>query len=151
MLGMVDTDTVREYFATRTIIDPETGCVIFTKKPTSTGYGNAKISGRQYRAHKLMYETVVGPVPTGLVLHHECRNKICVNPEHLRPVTDWENTMADDTPARRNRDKTHCARGHLLAGDNLHLQRRHDGTTRPKRRCRACGLLSYHRNKGVSV
>jgi hypothetical protein len=42
-------------------------------------------------AHRFAYLEFVGPIPDGLVLDHLCRNKKCVNPDHLEPVTNAEN------------------------------------------------------------
>lgn len=53
-----------------------------------SGYG--RYSGRP--AHRVTYEVLVGPIPDGLTLDHLCRNKGCVNPDHLEPVTSSENT-----------------------------------------------------------
>jgi hypothetical protein len=61
------------------------------------GYGRFLSSrdadGRQkaIRAHRLAYQLMVGPIPEGLILDHACRNRLCVNPEHLRPVTNKQN------------------------------------------------------------
>jgi hypothetical protein len=44
-------------------------------------------------AHRIAYEAVHGPVPSGLELDHLCENKLCVNPEHLEPVTHQENVI----------------------------------------------------------
>jgi hypothetical protein len=41
--------------------------------------------------HRFAYELLVGPIPAGLVLDHLCRNRLCVNPNHLEPVTNSEN------------------------------------------------------------
>ena len=56
------------------------------------GYGQLYHGGRKQMAHRFAYELLVGPIPTGLQLDHLCRNKRCVNPAHLQPVTQRENT-----------------------------------------------------------
>jgi len=61
------------------------------------GYGVVRLkreNGRQPRkpAHRVAYEMLVGPIPEGLVMDHTCHNKACVNPDHLRPVTNKQNS-----------------------------------------------------------
>ncbi len=60
------------------------------------GYGYFHNPGGSYYAHRWAYEFLVGPIPEGLVLDHVyergCRHRHCVNPDHLEPVTDGENT-----------------------------------------------------------
>jgi hypothetical protein len=56
------------------------------------GYGQLKAPGNTtVRAHRWVYEQLVGPIPDGLQLDHLCRVIICVNPDHLDPVTQAEN------------------------------------------------------------
>lgn len=55
------------------------------------GYGRR--SWRSEVAHRELYELLVRPVPTGLILDHLCRVHCCVNPLHLEPVTPRVNTL----------------------------------------------------------
>lgn len=74
-------------------VDPESGCWIWLLS-VSSGYGNTKGvfgSKKIHKAHRVIYEKHKGPIPEGLVLDHLCENKLCVNPDHLEPVTVGEN------------------------------------------------------------
>ena len=79
------------------------------------GYGVFGLGTRSdglIRAHRYAYAELVGPIPEGLQLDHLCRNRPCVNPEHLEPVTGRENTLRGESPQAQNARKTHCPRGH---------------------------------------
>lgn len=73
-------------------IDPNTGCWLWKKAKTEDGYGLVWFQGRVCRAHRHFYEQNIGPIPDGLEIDHLCRNRDCVNPKHLEPVTGKENT-----------------------------------------------------------
>jgi hypothetical protein len=71
------------------------GCWPWCGYITPQGYGryNRTIGGkrRAIQAHRLVYETEVGPIPEGMSLDHLCQNKWCVNPHHMEVVTRGEN------------------------------------------------------------
>jgi hypothetical protein len=68
------------------ILEPNSGCWLWIGSQNSHGYGQLWLGGRLRRAHRVSYELHKGPIPEGLELHHRCRAKFCVNPEHLEPV-----------------------------------------------------------------
>lgn len=114
------------------------------------GYGMvySNKTRRPQRVHRLMYEFLVGPIPDGLTLDHLCRNRKCVRPAHLEPVTRGENIRRGIGPQlnrERMLNRTHCKRGHLFAGDNLEWKKQHK-TGILYRTCRTCNLLRKKKN-----
>lgn len=98
-------------------------CILWCGEIDRYGYG--KLSGKL--AHRIVYESEVGPIPKDLVIDHLCRTRACVNVEHMEIVTRAENVLRGI-----GHTAVKCHRGHPLAGDNLGFQ------PNGRRYCRTC-------------
>lgn len=109
------------------------GCLLWTGALNTNGYGVFRVDSRTLvLAHRYAYELIVGSIPAGCELDHECRARKCVNPSHLEPVTHRENVLRGESFAARNAQATHCVNGHAFDAKNT-IVRVHGW-----RGCRAC-------------
>lgn len=105
-------------------------CWVWTASLHSEGYGQIKVEGKVWKAHRVAWVLTHGALDDDLVIDHLCRNRKCANPAHLEPVTNRVNILRGEVGARARRPV--CAAGHEHNDQNTRID--------PKgfRRCRAC-------------
>lgn len=136
--------TTLDTFMLKVEPEPMTGCWLWLGRRVTGGYGRLGARNTKILAHRYAYEELRGPIPAGMTLDHRCRQRVCVNPDHLRPMP-----LADNQRLGGHYIKTACPRGHPYDA----VGRRRDGTT--FRFCRSCynvrKLAAYHaRRAGLS-
>lgn len=133
-----------ESFFRRISVDQGTKCWNWTGSLNQKKYGqfNVIINGvsRGVKAHRVSYSIFKKDIEPGMTIDHRCKNRKCVNPDHLEEVTRAHNTLNNsDSITAKNKRKTHCMRGHELFGGNLRID------SRGNRACFKCAQV--HRQK----
>lgn len=79
-------------------------CWNWTGARSSQGeYPGYWLNGTCVYAHRHMYELSYGLLPEGGHVHHECHNKLCVNPTHLRALSPEAHTAIHAAECARQR------------------------------------------------
>lgn len=91
---------------------PYEACWYWAGTLIADGYGHFCWKGKKILAHRMMYEISYGPIPSGMVIDHLCRNRRCVCPWHLEPVTPRENALRGISFTAVNAKKAACPAGH---------------------------------------
>lgn len=113
------------------------GCWEWIGYLRTDGYGRFWTPSGAVNAHRWAWEAKNGAIGSALPLDHLCRNRACVNPDHLELVTTRENVRRGTAPAAVNARKTHCIRGHEFTPENTRYE------SGQRRRCLTC-----RRNQG---
>ncbi len=116
----------------------DNGCWLWTG--AAGRYGYIGFNGKTMAAHRFVYRAwpTTDPIPDDTPqLDHRCRNGLCVNPAHLDPVTNRENSLRGVGFSAVNARKTHCPRGHRYTPENTMIQVRRTAIARHCRACRA--------------
>ncbi len=109
------------------------GCWLWEAAIDYKGYGRFHLNGEIRQAHRVSYEYFNNTkIPNNLHLDHLCRNRSCVNPEHLEPVSVQENILRGIGATAINAKKTHCPYGHEYNEFNTYID------PRGYRNCKIC-------------
>lgn len=130
-LGRLTTERLLEL----SMPEPNSGCWLFLGALTEYGYGILRVEGKNWKAHRAAYVAFVGEVPDGLTLDHLCRNRACINPNHLEPVPSGVNVLRGVGLSAQNARKTACNNGHPFTQANTMVKAYKQ---RPRRHCRIC-------------
>lgn len=99
-------------------------------------------------AHRISFLIKHGKLTDGLVIDHLCRNRSCVNPDHLREVTSRANTLENSIGlALNNLNKTHCLNGHEFSKGNTFTVKTKNGQAH--RRCRECSRIGASKTRSM--
>lgn len=109
--------SVEERFLSK--VQKTNNCWLWTGAKDKAGYGHMRPDPTSRnvirKAHRVSYELYKGEIDQGLVINHLCRNRGCVNPDHLEATTTqgnikyrdhnpyrWYEQLEDTLPSCRN-------------------------------------------------
>lgn len=114
-----------------------TGCIIYTSNHLKSrkGYLEFKHNYKNYRANRVILTRHIGPPPNeSYECHHKCKNRSCMNPEHMEWLTQIEHG--------KTKIKEFCKRGHKLDINGRNSKIKSRGT------CLECYKL---RSRGIKL
>lgn len=117
----------------------EAGCMPWLASKDTTGYGIFRLRGKRRQAHLVAWVATGNFLDPTLERDHLCRNRWCVNAEHMEEVSHLENVRRGLSGIRQ-RLRTHCPKGHPYDGENTYI------TTAGGRMCRICMRQAKRKN-----
>lgn len=128
------------------LIIPFSECWIWIGETSQKGYGKFHLGIPYSKKYQYAHRYSLGltrKLDQSKVIDHICRNRACVNPEHLREVSQYQNTIENSLaiPAI-NKIKTHCIHGHAFTKENTKIRAKNKG-----RDCRVCRRISNSKYK----
>jgi hypothetical protein len=137
-----------ERFLSKIKINLDNECWEWTAMLDHKGYGrfykfvNGK--GAWFKSHRVSYDVFNGRIDSCMPIDHICRNRKCVNPDHLRQVSVKTNSLENSKGiTAKNNQKTHCKKGHEFTMENTRLVK-----NLGHRVCKECAYLNS-RDAGI--
>lgn len=131
-VDIIDPRRVWRFWA-KVAVGFEDECWRWLGAPDRKGYGQFRVSTKTVsKAHIYSYVLHFGYIEKGLQVDHTCDHAWCVNPAHLRLLTNAQNNARSNSPSAINMRKTHCVHGHEFTSENTYT------TKLGYRRCRMC-------------
>lgn len=101
--GLRQSDVLSHVDRFMAYVEPDdSGCWFRYSRARNSGYTSIVCDGRSLGSHRFAYAAFVGDIPAGMEIDHTCRDRACVNPEHLELVDRATNLARRDdvTPAQ---------------------------------------------------
>lgn len=95
--------------------DDLNSCWIWEAGTMPKGYGLFRLNGSNKLAHRVMYRLMIGPIPEGMFVCHNCPfgdNPSCVNPRHFFLGTAAQNQQDMKNKGRSTLGEKHWTRFH---------------------------------------
>lgn len=96
-----------------------------------------------FQAYRVSYSLLIGPIPEGMTLDHLCRNRSCVNPDHLQVIDSVTNALRGYGTSAMNKRRTHCIYGHPFTPENTYV-------TPGRHRMRTCRICAKRRSAATT-
>lgn len=133
----------RTNIAEKLSIGVENQCWAWTGHKDRDGYGITWVKPKTIKAHRLIFNLIRGPIPSGMLVCHKCDNPGCVNPEHLFLGSNSENIQDSISKGRWACGESKCG-SKLTDGDVKEIRRLYDsGAQTPKQIAAQFQNVSY--------